>query len=422
MSLTVNIKKHYKNFTLDMNFELTGRRIGILGASGCGKSMTLRSIAGIHTPDEGRIVLGDRVLYDSAAGINLKPQVRNVGYLFQNYALFPNMTVRENIMAGLDVRRAGKNHERIKDLKETGRPGESADGRDGFLSRLFGGQNREMEKRADEMIAKFKLTGLEDRLPSQISGGQQQRVALARIMAYSPEVILLDEPFSALDWFLKDRMQLEMMEMLKDYDGMVIMVSHDRDEIYRFSEELLIVDEGRVVRRGETKAVFANPGTRAAAALTGCKNFSRAERIDDHHVRAHDWGITLETEHVLPEQFSYLGFRAHQFVPVYEEGPARKEAPEPREHTQVPAAAEKSAEEKIPGSRAGNLPKNAVRCNVISSVSLQFERNYYIRPETDEGNDTLLTWLVQRELWPELDERGMPGYLVMPEKDLLYLQ
>ena len=167
------------------------------------------------------------------------------------------------------------------------------------------------------MIEKFKLTGLEDRLPRQISGGQQQRVALARIMAYSPDVILLDEPFSALDWFLKDRMQLELTEMLKDYEGMVIMVSHDRDEIYRFSEDLLIVDEGKVVKRGETRSVFADPGTRAAAALTGCKNFSRAERLDDHHVKALDWGITIETERVLPGKFNHLGFRAHQFQPVY---------------------------------------------------------------------------------------------------------
>lgn len=417
MSLTVNIKKQYKNFTLDMNFELTGRRIGILGASGCGKSMTLRSIAGIHTPDEGRIVLGDRVLYDSAAGINLKPQVRNVGYLFQNYALFPNMTVRENIMAGLDVKRAGKKYGTSKDLKKSKSPGEAAARRDGFLSRFLRGQSRETEKRADEMIAKFNLTGLEDRLPSQISGGQQQRVALARIMAYSPEVILLDEPFSALDWFLKDRMQLEMMEMLKDYDGMVIMVSHDRDEIYRFSEELLIVDEGRVVRRGETKAVFANPGTRAAAALTGCKNFSRAERIDDHHAKACDWGITLETANVLPDQFNYLGFRAHQFVPVYD-GERKSETQEcvPR-----PVNPDGTAEERIPGSTGGTVLKNAVRCNIVSSAYLQFERNYYIKPETDEGNGTLLTWMVQRELWEELDARGMPGYLVMPEKDLLFL-
>ena len=392
MSLSVNIKKQYRSFTLDMNFELDGRRVGILGASGSGKSMTLRSIAGILTPDEGHIVLGDRVLFDSSGHINLRPQVRNVGYLFQNYALFPNMTVRENIMVGLETQRRS-----VGSLKENNKSA------GGLFSRrkVF---KEEKNRRADEMIEKFKLTGLEDRLPRQISGGQQQRVALARIMAYSPDVILLDEPFSALDWFLKDRMQLELTEMLKDYEGMVIMVSHDRDEIYRFSEELLIVDEGKVVKRGETRSVFADPGTRAAAALTGCKNFSRAERLDDHHVKALDWGITIETERVLPGKFNHLGFRAHQFQPVY----LRDETGEVQG-------------KDVLGQIKATRPGNAIRCNVISEARLQFERNYYIKPETESSDGTLLTWLVQRELWPEIDERGLPDYLVLPEKDLLYL-
>ena len=392
MSLSVNIKKQYRSFTLDMNFELDGRRVGILGASGSGKSMTLRSIAGILTPDEGHIVLGDRVLFDSSGHINLRPQVRNVGYLFQNYALFPNMTVRENIMVGLEAKTRDEGS-----LKENN----TANG--GFFSRRKG-LKEEKNRRVDEMIEKFKLTGLEDRLPRQISGGQQQRVALARIMAYSPDVILLDEPFSALDWFLKDRMQLELTEMLKDYEGMVIMVSHDRDEIYRFSEELLIVDEGKVVKRGETRSVFADPGTRAAAALTGCKNFSRAERLDDHHVKALDWGITIETERVLPGKFNHLGFRAHQFQPVY----LRDETGEVQG-------------KDVLGQTSATRPGNSIRCNVISEARLQFERNYYIKPETESADGTLLTWLVQRELWPEIDERGLPDYLVLPEKDLLYL-
>ncbi|MBR3154909.1 MAG: ATP-binding cassette domain-containing protein [Lachnospiraceae bacterium] len=362
MSLSVDIKKKFPNFTLDMHFSLSGRRVGILGASGCGKSMTLRSIAGIFQPDEGRIVLGDRVLYDSARCVDLKPQVRNIGYLFQNYALFPNMTVRENIMAGLSGSRADK------------------------------------AARANEMIAKFGLRGLEERLPRQLSGGQQQMCALARIMAYRPDVILLDEPFSALDWYLRDRMQRELYDMLKDYEGMVIMVSHDKDEIYRFSEELLIVDAGHVIRHGATREVFSNPGTRSAAVLTGCKNFSRAERIDDHHVRAMEWGITIETERVLPEGIRDLGFRAHQFRPVY------------------------MRDEETLASRPPQKLKNAVRCNVVSQAQLQFERNYYIDPESRDGDGSLITWLVQRELWPMLDEKGLPDYLVMPEEDFLFLK
>lgn len=340
--------------------------------------MTLRSIAGIFQPDEGRIVLGDRVLYDSARRVDLKPQVRNIGYLFQNYALFPNMTVRENIMAGLSGSRADKT------------------------------------ARANEMIAKFGLKGLEERLPRQLSGGQQQRCALARIMAYRPDVILLDEPFSALDWYLRDRMQRELSDMLRDYEGMVIMVSHDRDEIFRFSEELLIVDAGHVIRQGATREVFSNPGTRSAAVLTGCKNFSRAERIDDHHVRAIDWGIVVETERVLPEGIRDIGFRAHQFRPVY-----MKDEETLASRTHVEAI--NTVSQEALGSRQGML-KNAVKCNVVSQAQLQFERNYYIDPESRDGDGSLITWLVQRELWPLLDEKGLPDYLVMSEEDFLFLE
>jgi molybdate transport system ATP-binding protein len=375
--------------------------------------MTLRSIAGIFQPDEGRIVLGDRVLYDSARRVDLKPQVRNIGYLFQNYALFPNMTVRENIMAGLS-----------------------------------GSKNAKMAC-ANEMIAKFGLRGLEDRLPGQLSGGQQQRCALARIMAYRPDVILLDEPFSALDWYLRDRMQRELYDMLKDYEGMVIMVSHDRDEIYRFSEELLIVDAGHVIRQGATREVFSNPGTRSAAVLTGCKNFSRAERIDDHHVRATDWGITVETERVLPEGIRDLGFRAHQFKPVYMKGEetlagrlhgearntvsqeafagrlhgeARNTVSQEAFASRLHGEARNTVSQEILASRTPQKLKNAVRCNVVSQAQLQFERNYYIDPESRDGDGSLITWLVQRELWPMLDEKGLPDYLVMPEEDFLFLK
>ena len=396
MSLSVDIKKKFPNFTLDMHFSLSGRRVGILGASGCGKSMTLRSIAGIFQPDEGRIVLGDRVLYDSARRVDLKPQVRNIGYLFQNYALFPNMTVRENIMAGLS-----------------------------------GSKNAKMA-RANEMIAKFGLSSLEDRLPGQLSGGQQQRCALARIMAYRPDVILLDEPFSALDWYLRDRMQRELSDMLRDYEGMVIMVSHDRDEIFRFSEELLIVDAGHVIRQGATREVFSDPGTRSAAVLTGCKNFSRAERIDDHHVRATDWGITVETERVLPEGIRDLGFRAHQFRPVYMKGEetlagrlhgeARNTVSQEAFASRLHGEARNTVSQETLASRTPQKLKNAVRCNVVSQAQLQFERNYYIDPESRDGDGSLITWLVQRELWPMLDEKGLPDYLVMPEEDFLFLK
>ena len=208
MAIEVKIQRKLNTFELNIDFKSDSKRIGILGASGCGKSMTLKSIAGIEPPESGLIKIEGKTVYDSENKVNLKPQKRNIGYLFQNYALFPTMTVEKNIAAGLK------------------------------------GKKQENAKRVREMIEKFQLTGLEKRFPAELSGGQQQRVALARIMAYKPDVILLDEPFSALDMYLKDRLQQELLELFEDYEGTVIMVSHSRDEVYRFSEELLIIDQG----------------------------------------------------------------------------------------------------------------------------------------------------------------------------------
>ena len=178
MSLQAAIKKRFSGFSLDVSLNTDGGVMGILGASGSGKSMTLKCIAGIETPDEGRIVLNGRVLFDSEKHINLPPQKRKVGYLFQNYALFPNMTVETNIAAGLS------------------------------------GSKEEKQEAVARMIRLFKLEGLEKRYPSQLSGGQQQRVALARILVYEPDVIMLDEPFSALDYYLKEQLQFQVREVL----------------------------------------------------------------------------------------------------------------------------------------------------------------------------------------------------------------
>ena len=186
--LYADIHKKIDGFELNVMIESDASRIGILGESGSGKSMTLRSIAGIETVDSGHIEVDGRVLFDSASKTDLKPQKRNVGYMFQNYALFPTMSVLKNVMAGL------------------GRPTE---------------ENR---SKAADMLRRFRMDGFEDKLPGELSGGQQQRVALARIMVTEPDLILLDEPFSALDSYLRDRMQVEMLDMLEDYTGQVVMV------------------------------------------------------------------------------------------------------------------------------------------------------------------------------------------------------
>ncbi len=281
MSLQVDIRKKLGNFSLEVAFQTEGRWHGILGASGCGKSMTLKMIAGIITPDEGRIVIGDRVLFDSAAGINLSPQKRRTGFLFQNYALFPNMTVEKNIACGLC---------------------------DGDKAKVY------------ELIETLQLHGLEKRYPSQLSGGQQQRVALARCLACEPQLIMLDEPFSALDEFLKERLQQEVKRVLQNYRGEVILVSHNRDEVYRFCEKIIILHDGTVVAGGETKEVFTHPKHVTAAKLSGCKNISPIEKLSSHTIRALDWDAVLETAEPVGEDIRYVGIRAHDISPNPEEG------------------------------------------------------------------------------------------------------
>ncbi len=282
--LEVNICRRLKQFDLDVRFTAGNGVLGILGPSGCGKSMTLKSIAGIAVPDSGQITLtvgeNRQIFYDSRQKIFVRPQKRRVGYLFQDYALFPNMTVAQNIAAGL-------------------------------------GKGRDHRETVARMAKRFRLEGLEHRYPQTLSGGQQQRAALARIFAYGPQVLLLDEPFSAMDAFLRERLRLEMADMLKEYDGISILVTHDRDEAYQLCEHLLLLDEGRVLAAGPTKEVFANPRTVQAARLTGCKNISRIERLGDHRVRALDWdGLELLTEGFVGREVTHIGIRAHDLRPA----------------------------------------------------------------------------------------------------------
>ena len=190
--------------------------------------MTLKSIAGIVEPDSGSIILDGRELFNSSRKVNLKPQKRRVGYLFQNYALFPNMTVEENILTGL---KAGKRY------------GEA-----------------QQKQRVLEMMERFRLSGLEKRYPAQLSGGQQQRVALARILAYEPEALLLDEPFSAMDTHLRERLRLELASVLSEYQGASVMVTHDRDEAYQLCDNLLFIQQRPCHRGRENKGYLQRSG------------------------------------------------------------------------------------------------------------------------------------------------------------------
>lgn len=279
MSLSVDIEKRLPGFHLRVQLEAGAGPTALLGASGCGKSMTLRCIAGVEKPDRGRICLGDRVLFDSEAGIDLPPQQRRVGLLFQSYALFPHMTLAQNVACGLR--------------------------QDPSLSK------GEKAARCAAMIRKLGLSGLEKRLPGQLSGGQQQRAALARILVGQPEALLLDEPFSALDSFLREEVEGQLAALLAEFDRPALLVTHNRDEAYRLCPSLTVLDRGRVLRSGPTREVFADPRTLAAARLTGCKNILPCVRRSAHTVELTGWGRVLRVERAVPEGCRFVGIRAH---------------------------------------------------------------------------------------------------------------
>lgn len=286
--IAVNIQKSLGDFTLNVEFSAGNEVLALLGGSGSGKSMTLRAIAGIITPDSGRIVVDGTVFYDSAQKINLTPQQRQVGLLFQNYALFPTMTVLENIMAG--VRQGRRTHKRQIAL---------------------------------EAVERYQLSGLENRYPRELSGGQQQRVALARILMGQPKLLMLDEPFSALDSHLRDQLQREVLKLTGSFDGTTLLVSHSRDEVFRMADRVAVYHQGAIDVIGEKHQVFSQPGTYRAALLTGCKNFSRVERLrvkdGETWFYAADWGLELSLQGQAAG--SMAGIRGHHITQADGPGP-----------------------------------------------------------------------------------------------------
>lgn len=286
MSLYVDIEKKCGDFQLKVQFETENEIFAILGSSGCGKSLTLKCIAGIEKPDSGIIRLDDQVLFDSSKKINVSARKRRVGYLFQDYALFPNMTVFQNIMCG------------AKD-----------------------------KAKAKEYIRKFYLENKEMLYPSQLSGGQKQRAALARMLSCNPRLVMLDEPFSALDNYLKTQLEREVMNVFDLYGKRALFVSHDRNEVYRLTDRIAVMENGRMVDIQSKHELFNAPKTLAATLLTGCKNITGLKRISEDCFRATDW----ETDLYLPQNahreknYAYAGIRAHFLVLHGEDGANRME-------------------------------------------------------------------------------------------------
>ena len=358
MKLTVDIEKKLGTFTLRSCFTTDTKRFALLGASGCGKTMTLKCIAGIEKPDRGRIVLGDKVLYDSEKKIHVPARDRRVGYLFQDYALFPHMTVRGNILAA------------TKD-----------------------------KAYAEELMERFCIADVAGQYPEQLSGGQKQRTALARMLSAKPELLLLDEPFSALDNYMRTRMEHEILDILEEFSGPSVLVTHDRNEAYRLAEQIGVMDRGAVVEVQDRQGFFAHPVTVAAARLTGCKNISRIRQSGDGRVLAEDWGIPLRLNGVTTE-ITHAGFRAHYF-------------------RYVSTDAENSLSQEI-----STAEENIFNCLLQRVIEDTFSVVICFRQEGNpsEEADSLLTWVVNNEEWERVKEQVQTGHFRLrldPEKVML---
>ena len=218
MELQINIKKTLRDgrrrFQLDSTFQSAEKFVVLFGASGSGKSLTLRAIAGLEQPDAGRIVAGGQVLFDATAGVNIPARERRIGYMFQDYALFPHLSVEKNLAFGLG----------------------------GVWQRLGAPE----KKLVAEFLDIFQLTGLRQGMPRDLSGGQRQRVALARALITRPKLLLLDEPFSALDPLLRLKLRQGLKEIQSHFDIPVVLISHDPEDIDMFAETLVYYEAGKI--------------------------------------------------------------------------------------------------------------------------------------------------------------------------------
>ena len=339
MSLSVAIKKRYPGFTLDVELEAGEERVALLGASGCGKSLTLRCIAGVETPDEGHIVVNGVTFFDSRSGVDLSPQERKTALLFQNYQLFPHMTALQNVCAGM--------------------PGPARD------------------DRALRFLEIFGVSTLADRYPSQLSGGQQQRVALARMLAARPGILMFDEPFSALDSYLKSALEQNLLDVFSVVNRTVLYVSHDIDEACRLCDRICVMHDGHVEEDGTAEELMARPRTLAGMRLTGCKNTSRARRVSATEVEAFDWGMTFDVGREVPGDVAYVGVRARHIHRDRERGD-------------------------------GERGRNSFDLHVVRVSDARFERLVLLEPPR-EGSRARIQWKVDKldtpqDEWPRAGE------------------
>jgi molybdate transport system ATP-binding protein len=235
--LEVRLVKRLPGFTLDVEWTAGEGVAALFGPSGAGKTLTLQCPSGLLEPDAGRVVVDDRVLFDAETGVDLPPQRRQIGYVFQGYALFPHLTVRGNVGFGLRAR---------------GRV--------------------ERRRREDEVLARLGLEAFAERYPRELSGGQRQRVALGRALATDPALLLLDEPLSALDLPLRQALRDELRTILTGWGIAAVLVTHDLTEAYRLGDRIVVYEEGRVIQAAPRAELLSQPSSRSVARIMGIRN------------------------------------------------------------------------------------------------------------------------------------------------------
>lgn len=353
MTLEAQFEKRLATFTLSVEFSCDAEPLAILGPSGSGKSMTLRCIAGLERPDRGSIVLNGRALFDSEKRIDIPARQREVGLLFQNYALFPHLSVAENISFGMK-----------------------------------GGSREERRVRAQKHIAGVHLGGLENRLPRELSGGEQQRVALARALATEPAALLLDEPISALDTYLRSQIEQQLIASLAQFHRPALYVTHNMEEAYRIAPRIVVLSKGRIDVSGTREQIFRHPPSLEVALLTGLKNFSRARAISSNSVEALDWGCTLFTQADTPAATTFVGIRAH--------------------HLHIAS-----------GSAEAANSLNALPCWLAHTNEAPFNTTLYLRLHSSESDGYHLQAEVTKETWELLKVQPQPWRVILPPNDVL---
>lgn len=354
MGLYVDIKKTFPGFSLNIKFQCSNERIGLLGSSGSGKSMTLRCIAGLVTPDEGKIILNGKIFFDSKKGINIKPQKRKIGFLFQNYALFPHLTVKENIAFG------------IAQMSITDR-----------------------NLKIYQLLEKFHLTELENRYPHQISGGQQQRTSLARTIASEPDILLLDEPFSALDEYLRSHMIKEMIEYLKELNILTLFVTHNMEEAYQICRKLAIITNGQIQTFSEKTDVFQNPQSSQICKITGCKNIIPAVRINDEYIEVPLWNVKINTSSKIKSKIGYCAIRSHYITLSSEE------------HSY-----------------------NIFKTKIVGNTESPFSQTVYLKFEhmINDTENYHIQWDINNDIWDKI--RKSSGFVTihLPKEKIMYFE